>query len=395
MKISYLCTALLHIQASSAALAFTGIVDRTSFLRQSCSSVLLSTVDEMQSQPTGKDEVGVVEDDASKQIISYRSMNVYMDEFDVNVPVAVWYPAVGVNVSSDEASSAMNVRYDHQISVSRIGQLLAGWNFLPGFLKRSYMLEPSTSSIILGGRGDDIPEKSPAILLAHGYLGSRYDLSHIAESLAQDGFVCISPEYPESLAASYERLDGLDRSKITKAVIDKLVNEELNVQSKRRGIIGHSLGCGTVANTGDSSWVRVCIAGFAADIEGSPTMLISSTNDGAVPYERIKDRIPKDFQMLGYDSPLVSNLSLVGNDESFPQKVAVILDGDDAPNHISFLCDGVNKAMINLLSPLLPIAQALGIPVLDFDKYKISQDSESVAKTVKPIVKKFLKDNLR
>ena len=67
---------------------------------------------------------------------------------------------------------------------------------------------------------------------------------------------------------------------------------------------------------------------------------------------------------------------------------------DSAPNHISFLADGTNQAMIEFLSPLLPVAQVLGIPVLDFDKYKISQDSQPTANVVIPLVTSYLKQNM-
>ena len=41
------------------------------------------------------------------------------------------------------------------------------------------------------------------VFLAHGFLGSRTDLSYLAEELAAQGFVCVAAEYPESLEASY------------------------------------------------------------------------------------------------------------------------------------------------------------------------------------------------
>ena len=74
------------------------------------------------------------------------------------------------------------------------------------------------------------------------------------------GFVCVSPEYPESLAASYTQKEGLDRSVITERLIE-LCTKELKIAPTKYGIIGHSLGTGTVMTTGDDSWTRVCLAG--------------------------------------------------------------------------------------------------------------------------------------
>jgi hypothetical protein len=78
----------------------------------------------------------------------------------------------------------------------------------------------------------------------------------------------------------------------------------------------------------------------------------------------------------------------------FPSKAIVILDRPDAPNHISFLAGNANDAMVSFLSPLLPVAQALSIPVLDFDKYKVSRDSSATAKVVIPMVSAFLRQHM-
>ena len=53
-------------------------------------------------------------------------------------------------------------------------------------------------------------------------------------------------------------------------------------------------------------------------------------------------------------------------------------------NRISFLAGNANDAMVSFLSPLLPVAQALSIPVLDFDRYKESRDSKETADVTIP-----------
>ena len=156
------------------------------------------------------------------------------------------------------------------------------------------------------------------------------------------------------------------------------------------GIVGHSLGCGTVMTTGDDSWTRVCIAGPPARRDGvkvnGNTLAIISVNDGAVTMGRITNMIPSDFYRLQE-----KELNKAGVPLSIPKKAVLIIDREDAPNHISFLAGNVNDAMVNFLSPLLPVAQALKIPVLDFDKYKESRDSEATAKVVLPLICSYLK----
>ena len=184
--------------------------------------------------------------------VAYKTLLLPLEEFGVEVPVACWFPS-DASVSTNNLSG---VNYNHRISVKRIGQLLAGWNFIPDFVSRNFAF--SNGSVM---NGDNVPFPSSAkvVFLAHGYLGSRFDLSHLAEELAQKGFVCISPEYPESLAASYPRLEGLDRSRIN----DKLLQYvKENLEPRSYAGVGHSLGCGTVLRMGDSSWTRVSDISF-------------------------------------------------------------------------------------------------------------------------------------
>lgn len=205
------------------------------------------------------------------------------------------------------------------------------------------------------------------------------------------GFICVSPEYPESLAASYDRVEGLDRSAITAKTLTD-IKSAWNIQPSAFGIVGHSLGCGTAVSTGDDTWARVCVAGFTRKFDGTPVqgnaLFVSSMNDGTVSFSRLggKDAIPADVvQLEESDLPTLSKI---------PPRSTVVFDRPDAPNHISFLCDGVNEAMIDLLSPLLPVAEAMNIPVLDFDKYKVSRDSDATARIVVPLVCKYLKQQM-
>lgn len=352
--------------------------------------------------------------------IAYRSLSLPMKEFDVNIPVAVWYPITSSLSSSipSSISSSIPSSYKHSISVPRIGQLLASIDFIPSFVQKKYDLEPSIP--VLDGTTIPLPfqeEIPPIVFLAHGYLGSRFDLSHIAESLTQQGFLCISAEYPESLAASYPRMENLDRTIITNMLLNALHDETFfpfpsssssssssTKPTFRYGIIGHSLGCGTVTNTGDKSWVRVCIAGYPGEREdtvGGDLLFISSINDGAVSMERLRGAIPSDLVQWNESNEEIHSLVAArashNNDEvlpSIPRRTALIFESDTGPNHISFLAGGVNNAMIDLLSPLLPVAQFLKIPVLDFDRYQKSQDSKPTADIVIPVISAYLKQRM-
>ena len=88
---------------------------------------------------------------------------------------------------------------------------------------------------------------------------------------------------------------------------------------------------------------------------------------------------------------LLTLSSATNNDQPVPRRAALILD---EPNHLSFLSEGVNDAMIQFLSPLLPVAQTLQIPVLDFDRYKESRDSKATAELYHPVVVRYLKQEM-
>ena len=168
--------------------------------------------------------------------IIYQPLSITVD--GVQVPVATWYSPT----SSDgtiKGSNTNKISYEHRISVSKIGKLLAGWK-LPAFVDRNFSLEPTLKNVQeVSGSFASENISAPVIFLAHGYLGSRYDLSHLGETLASEGFFVISPEYPESLAASYDATEStsgipIDRTMITNELIKKLTTE-WNIQPKSMG----------------------------------------------------------------------------------------------------------------------------------------------------------------
>jgi dienelactone hydrolase len=371
--------------------------------------------------------------------ILYRSLSLPIPKFGITVPVAAWFPLENNNDNDDNPniiSSLPIATYKHRISVRKIGQLLAKWDWIPEFVSKEYNMDPtgiasisssSSSSTIKVLSGETIPLHSstkqyPIIILAHGFLGSRFDLSHLAEELASQGFICIAAEYPESLAASYdtttnssttfeEEEEPLTRSYITTELL-RTMDEQWNIiqhdtKSRKFGIIGHSLGTGTVFTTGDDTWVRVCLAGYPSERFRQQSssnkipdaLFISSMNDGLVSrFDNGKESFKQSFVQESFQLINENDILQVQEQQEqyyLPSRTAIVFDRDNAPNHISFLAGSVNDAMIEFLSPLLPVAQVLNIPVLDFDKYKISQDSIPTAAVVHPIIVKYLKQEMK
>lgn len=334
----------------------------------------------------GNSQVASAASSTTVSTVAYKELNIKVPAFDVDVPVAMWFkPDADDEEELVASETGKNVVYCHRISVKRIGSLLAGLDFIPEFVAKDFNLGPTTSAATVSGENMAFPSDKPVVVLAHGFLGSRFDLSHLAEELAQQGFVCFSPEYPESLASSYTKEEGLDRKKINDSLLDTIQND-LKMKPKKFGIVGHSLGCGTATTTGDDSWTRVCIAGPPVRRDGvrvgGNILAITSLNDGLVTMSRLESMLPRDFVRLQETTMM---------EKPLPSRAVLIFDREDAPNHISFLAGNVNDSMVSFLSPLLPVAQALKIPVLDFDKYKESRDSVATANVVIPLVSSYLR----
>ena len=373
------------IQPASAVAAYTSILSSTTK-----SNRLASSSASMNDNSSGNFE---------KSTVVYQPLSVTVS--GVEVPVAAWHPPV-----KDSTTTKMQPldSYKHRISVQKIGKKLAGWDFIPSFANRNFALRPSaqnsnvrvvtTSTVGQQQQHQQLPSSTAVVLLAHGYLGSRYDMSHLAEQLSSEGFLVLSPEYPESLADSYDEPTIIDRDMITNQLLMTL-QQTWKVTPTSFGIVGHSLGCGTAERSGDDSWVRVCLAGFPSSRgNGSKCLFVGSMNDGAVSINRALS-VLRDNNYVNLEEDMIRSIMAAGQQlPSIPSKASLIFAGDFAPNHISFLSEETNDAMVDFLSPLLPVARALQIPVLDFDKYQLSRDSRSCGDVVVPLVVGYLKQNL-
>ena len=132
----------------------------------------------------------------------------------------------------------------------------------------------------------------------------------------------------------------------------------------------------------------MCIAGGYPSLRGPNCLFIGSINDGAVSISRAVDTL-QQYNFASLDEQMVR---LQSWGAKLPPRSALIFNNpSNAPNHISFLAEGTNDAMVGFLSPLLPLARTLGIPVLDFDKYQVSRDSRVTAGVVNPLVVEYIK----
>ena len=155
------------------------------------------------------------------------------------------------------------------------------------------------------------------------------------------------------------------------------------------GIVGHSAGGGTATvSPGAFACGRVAVAGLAPGYAGSdPLLVIASEGDNVIRLDRVLQAIPSG-------TPCVEDPK---NCDVSKSSGAVLLrrayKAGQPPCHISFLSAETNNAMISLLSPLLPVARVLEVPVLDFDTYLRLQDSEDVALDVLPLIEDFFSTN--
>ena len=305
------------------------------------------------------------------------------------IPLAIWLP---IQESDDVITST--AIYPHQISIKRIVKMLLGFKALPNFAfftKTFDLHDRDVISIESESQRQQLQifNSSSIVLASHGYLGSRFDLAHICKSLAKEGMVVVAPELPESLSASYDtewnsdETDKVTRDEINRATINMVKKEFIVDDGKENkvgiGVLGHSLGTGTAVNfdTGRSS-PRCCIAGFRIPSlppsSHSSFLIIASDNDSVCPRSLINEK--------------VSEFKVRWN----TQKIETLYY--NKYNHISFLWRETNDAMLQFLSPLLPLAKSLKVPLLNFDTYSESLDSDECADEMIPVITDFFRREL-
>ena len=300
-------------------------------------------------------------------------------------PLAIWLPL------QENVVTTATAKYPHQISIKRIVKMLLGTKIIPNFsfLTKNFAIQDNEVFSCDEKQCEKLKQalKTPIVLASHGYLGSRFDLTHICKRLAKEGILAIAPELPESLAASYDtewnsdESDKITRDEINREAIAAVKQEFIGNIDVGIGILGHSLGTGCAINfdTGKSDSPRCCIAGFR--VPSHPEICIDSA-----------------FLVIASDSDTVCPRSVVNEkvtvfqDRAKKQRIETLYY--NKYNHISFLWKETNDAMLQFLSPLLPLAKLLKIPLLNFDVYSEELDSEECHQEMTPVVARFFRQEL-
>ena len=313
----------------------------------------------------------------------------------VRIPVAIWRPA---NTPVANAQT-----YPYCIDIGKIAAKLKV-GFLAWLPRFDYNLPCGTTAdqIVSPPPGFNNARSGSCLLFAHGFLGSVYDFAHAAEALAADGFTVVAPELPESLSASYRPPDGLTRDEIiacARALIDDESAEAGGAAKSvnQWGIFGHSAGAGSaLMQRGDYRLGRACLAtGFRQGYAGmDPLFLCASDGDGCTKFMTTDLRSALEADTSARCTFFGSlDDAYPSQTASIPKRGAFIFADDNSPSplpcHISFLWSEVDEAMASLLSPLLPLAKALGLFLLDFDVYLETRDADRTAAQVVPALRRF------
>lgn len=84
-------------------------------------------------------------------------------------------------------------------------------------------------------------QKYPLLIFSHGYGGSRYNQSYLAEFMARNGYIVAAIEYDDKTL--FQSL--LERPKITSKALDFILTDleiKDNIDIKKIGMLGHSMG---------------------------------------------------------------------------------------------------------------------------------------------------------
>jgi len=306
--------------------------------------------------------------------VGYRATTVVVG--GQTVPVALWYP-----LSSDDNSqpaAASDRPYNYRIGIGNLFKVFLGFELpIPNPEVRS-----GDAAVRVGGA----PQANcgNGIIFAHGMLGSRFDMAELCASLAREGFVVSAADFAESISASYAPNESTTRGAIIDAETE-LLRRDFSATSF--GIVGHSAGGGSATMTeGPFALGRCAIAGARPYSGGDPLYIVASEGDGVIPLDRVRTAVPPG-------AVVASDPADVRWDRS-QRSAALLLEGPVAgaayaPNHISFLDEEANAALVKVLSPLLPLAKLLKLPVLDFDVYVERKDARQTAAAVRPSIVKF------
>ena len=329
-----------------------------------------------------------------------------------SVPVALWYPYAPLPETWRRRDA-----YEYDIDVGRIAlKLEVEWlSWLPA-------RHISLPRVEVQSRPPAPPASgAEALIFAHGFLGSQFDMAHACEALAADGFIVAAPELPESLSASYDAR-GITRADIvtaTQRAIDAGLasasspsqttagaapSHRCHSPSHRWGIFGHSAGSATaILQPGEFALGRACLAtaiGRCLETR-TPDPLFVVASEGDSCHIRMQQKgvtLPRTAITLARVSGSPRFTAFEGAADAYasggliPRRGVLVFErGRDSllPNHISFLWQGTNEAMFELLTPLLPLARALDLFLLDFDTEMEARLAGPTAAQLVPALRRF------
>lgn len=177
--------------------------------------------------------------------------------YDRPLTVEVWYPA--------------EVASDTEISVS--------YNEVMG--TRGDTLRPLIPFTFKGRALRDAKPKSsvgkfPLVIVAHGYVGSRYLMTYLTENLASKGYVVVSIDHTDSTFKDANAFHStlLNRAKDIKFVLNQMTglsNDPLGeiLDTDNTGIIGYSMGGYGVLNVGGAGYSDGAVGLFGQMTGGS------------------------------------------------------------------------------------------------------------------------------
>jgi hypothetical protein len=319
-------------------------------------------------------------DAGTKTPISVGYRAILLDVGGEKVPCAQWYPLM---MSGDDTRvrDHMDQPYKYVIGIANLFKAFLNVNLpIP-----NPTMQFGDAAVRYGGVA--ATSIKGCIIFAHGVLGSRFDMATLCEALAREGFVVSAADFAESISASFTPNQATTRNAIIEA---QMLLSRRDFGASEFGIFGHSAGGGSATMMQGNFVLGRCAIAGARPYDGrDPLYVVASIGDGVVPLERVRMAVPSDLKVE-------SDLTKIdwGRHRSQALLIQQALPGaTHPPNHISFLDDDVSKAMIRVLSPLLPLAKILKLPVLDFDIYKVRQDAKQTAAALRPTILQFFVHN--
>jgi len=185
-------------------------------------------------------------------------------QYDRPITVEVWYPAIVPN-GKEEIESYTQV----------LGR--------KGTPKRPLIPFTFKGRALRAAKIHKTTKKYPLVILSHGYVGSRFLFTYLAENLASKGYVVVSIDHTDS---TYKDANNFTSTLVNRSLdqlfvldeIDRLSNPESKhflaglVDASNTGLIGYSMGGYGALNTAGAGYSDRAI-GFFKSLTGGSDLL--------------------------------------------------------------------------------------------------------------------------